>query len=189
MQADAAPDSSDSLEYYLCGAGSSQLRRATTLNLSRGTHHLTEGPFCLLQNVEDLRILSEDGGATIRCADSETGRGVGFFNVTNLFLSNLTVTNCGGVIPAGLPGYVNDTYAYLGSMQKAVFILTHCSNTLLDTITIHGCLGFDYKPTRRAFSSERGDIRYGQQTNGQLHRSQHASRFILHGEWNGGPLR
>ena len=145
IQADAPPESNSSLEYYLCGEGSSELAPSTTLQLSQGIHYLTEGQFCMLQNLEDISIQGQAAySTTIKCIDSsdDMRRGIGFFNVSNLIVANVTITNCGGEIHSKLPGDVNNTFAYIGTSQKAVLLFTHCTNTLLDTLTIDQCFGF-----------------------------------------------
>ena len=144
VDANAAMDSNSSLEYYLCGVGSSRLESGTTLYLSPGTHTLGEGPFCLLQNLDNVTIQGEHHSLTVvDCLDSyQVRRGIAFFNITNLKISDVTITHCGREISSGLPGYLNDTFAYVGPQQKAVLIFTHCTDVVLANVTIHECYGF-----------------------------------------------
>ena len=144
IDANAALDSNTSLVYYLCGVGTSKIESGTTLYLSPGTHTLSEGPFCLLQNLDNITIQGQHDSLTvINCLHNDlVRRGIAFFNITNLRISNVTMTNCGREIPSGLPGHVNDTFAYLGPQQKAVLLFTHCTDVALVNVTIHECYGF-----------------------------------------------
>ena len=142
VDANAAPGSS--LEYYLCGQGSGELTTGATLSLSRGTHVLGKGDFCLLQNLENVTLQGpKDASAAIYCDSAgEARRGIAFINITNLRIANLKITNCGRVIPDGLPGRINETYAYLGPQQKAVLIFSHCTDVTLESVEIDKYFGY-----------------------------------------------
>ena len=144
VSANATLDSNSSLEYYICEAGD-QLPSGTTLQLSRGTHTLGRGPFCLLQNLANITIQGQTGSETatlIYCEEDIWGRGIAFFNMTNLQIKDVLITNCGMEIPSGLPGHVNDTFAFLGPLQKAVLLFTHCTDMVMESVTIGHCYGF-----------------------------------------------
>lgn len=143
IRAGAVPESHSSLEYYLCGV-ENELESGTTLQLSPGTHTLGEGPFCLLQNVKNITIQGQwDSPTEIRCSDdSQVRRGIAFFNITNLKITDVVITNCGREVPSDLPGYINETYTFLGPRQKVVLIFSHCVDMILDSMTIDKCFGF-----------------------------------------------
>ena len=69
-------------------------------------------------------------------------REIAFFNISSLHLSHFDIVNCGREIPSGLPGHINHTFAYLGPLQKAVFIVTHSTNITLEYVSVDRCLGF-----------------------------------------------
>ena len=75
-------------------------------------------------------------------SETEARRGFAFFNVSSLHLSHLDIVNCGREVPSGLPGYINNTFAYLGALQKAVLIITHSINVTVNNVSVDGCLGF-----------------------------------------------
>ena len=147
IDATAALQSNSSLEYHLCEAGE-ELQSDTTLQLSLGTHTLGEGPFCLLQNLENITIQggrqdSTNSTTVIQCSDdSNIRRGIAFFNITNLRIEGVRITNCGREVPSGLPGYVNETYTFMGPQQRAVLIFTHCTDMSLENVGIDMCYGF-----------------------------------------------
>ena len=41
-----------------------------------------------------------------------------------------------------MPGQVNSTFTYIGPLQRAVFVLTHCTDVILENISIDKCSGF-----------------------------------------------
>ena len=149
IDADAGPSSNSSLQYHLCGPGSGALVSDTTLLLSGGVHYLEEGPFCLLQNLKNFTIQGQQQTQlprTVIYCQSETQmrRGIIFFSMSNLHLSQLVIINCGREVPRGLPGHVNGTFAYLGRLQKAVLIITHATDSTVEDVSIDRCLGFGY---------------------------------------------
>ena len=101
IDADSDPDSNSSLQYYLFGTGTQELVSDTTFQLSRGVHHLEDGSFCLLQNLENISIQGQQETqprrrTVIYCrSENETKRGIAFFNISNLHLSHLQIVNCG----------------------------------------------------------------------------------------------
>ena len=145
IDANATPQNNSSLQYHLCGPGNGELDSDTTLQLSGGVHLLEEGPFCLLQNLKNFII---EGQATqprtvIHCrSETEMRRGIAFFNISGFHLSHLQIVNCGREIPSGLPGHVNNTFVYLGPLQKAVIIISHSTNITTESFDVYECLGF-----------------------------------------------
>ena len=147
IDANSAPGSNTSLQYHLCGLGHRELVSGTTLQLSGGVHHLEEGPFCLLQNLENLMIRGTQAQprTVIYCeSETQTRRGIAFLNISNLHLSHVDIVNCGREVPSGLPGDINNTFAYLGPLQKAAVIITHSSDVTLEDVSIDRCLGFGF---------------------------------------------
>ena len=145
IDASAAPESNSNLQYHLCGLGTRELVSHTTLQLSGGVHHLHEGSFCLLQNLENFTIQGQQTQPkTVIYCESETDmrRGIAFFNISSLHLSHFDIVNCGREIPSGLPGHVNNTFGYLGPLQKAVVIITHSTSILVENVSVDRCLGF-----------------------------------------------
>ena len=145
IDASAAPETNSSLQYHLCGLGNRELDSDTTLQLSGGVHHLEEGSFCLLQDLENITIQGQQiqPRTVIYChSETEMRRGIAFFNISSLHLSHLKIINCGREVPTGLPGHVNNTFAYLGSLQKAVMIITHPINVIVESVRFDRCLGF-----------------------------------------------
>ena len=145
IDASAGSETNSSLQYHLCGLGNRELDSDTTLQLSGGVHHLEEGSFCLLQNLEKFMIQGQQTQprTVIYChSETEMRRGIAFFNISSLHLSHLEIINCGREVPTGLPGYVNSTFLYLGPLQKAVMIITHSTNVTVESISIDRCFGF-----------------------------------------------
>ena len=142
----ATPGAPSSLQYHLCGPGASEISSDTALLLSGGIHYLEEGPFCLLQNLANVSIQGQLTAprTVVQCvSEREERRGLAFFNISSLHLSNLDIVNCGREVPAaGLPDSVNSTFAYLGPLQRAVMIATHCIDVTVVGIGIHRCHGF-----------------------------------------------
>ena len=145
IDASAAPETNTSLQSHLCGSGSREMVSNTTLHLSGGVHHLKEGPFCLIQNLENITMQGQQTHprTVVYCqSETEARRGFAFFNVSNLHLSNLAIVNCGREVPSELPGHVNNTFLYLGPLQKAVVIITHSTNVTVENVSIDMCFGF-----------------------------------------------
>ena len=137
-------NSNASLEYYLCeGNAESNLTLALTSD-----QFVSQGPFCLTQNVTDLVITSY--GAIqyiVRCRNDTDGgegvRGFGFFNVTNLQITNIIFQGCGGTISEAAVSYVNDTQSlYFGPGQRAAFLFNHCMDLKLENMSVIGYQGF-----------------------------------------------
>ena len=83
--------------YHLCGLGSD-----TILQLSGGVHYLEEGPFCFLQNLENIAIQGQrTRPRTVVYCHSETQmrRGITFFKIANVHLSHIDIVNCSREVP------------------------------------------------------------------------------------------
>ena len=134
-------NSSSSLEYCLCHSG---LHSNMTLTLSSLHHYnISSGPFCLLENLTNVTIQSDDSLRQVLITCSAPWRGFGFFNISNLHLIGLTFHQCGG--PVNLTDaardYTNSSSLYLGPHQRAVLLFSYCHNTSLTSVSIRGPYG------------------------------------------------
>ena len=130
------------LEYYLCeGNAYSNL----TLTLT-SDHHVSAGLFCLTQSVTDLTITSFGNRQyTVYCHNSASGgrRGFGFYNVTNLQITNVIFKDCGGTISEEAVRHVNNTqFLYFGPGQKAAILFNHCLDVKMENVSVLGYWGF-----------------------------------------------
>lgn len=130
------------LEYYLCeGNAHSNL----TLTLT-SDHHVSAGLFCLTQSVTDLTITSIGNRQyTVYCHNSTSSdrRGFGFYNVTNLQITNVIFKDCGGTISEEAVRHVNNTqFLYFGPGQKAAILFNHCLDVKLENMSVLGYWGF-----------------------------------------------
>ena len=137
--------STNSLAYYLC-EGAGNLTSNTTIVLSHTiVHYIPPGSFCLVENIAGLTIYgnSSDNPAVVKCnSTSHHVRGFGFFNVTNLSISNIVVERCGGVIDQNAIKYINISFFYFQPGQRAVFLFNHCFDLMLDRTEIREYKGF-----------------------------------------------
>ena len=137
--------STNSLAYYLC-EGAGNLTSNTTIVLSHTiVHYIPPGPFCLVENIAGLTIYgnSSDTPAVVKCnSTSHDVRGFGFFNVTNLSISNIVVESCGGVIDQNATKHINISLFYFQPGQRAVFLFNHCFDLMLDRTEIREYKGF-----------------------------------------------
>lgn len=137
----AAPGlTNGSLQQRLCSSEGAGLEDSTTLLLGPGVHSLV-GASCIVADVRDLEIVGRDA-ASIVCAEELVGSNFIFLNVTNLTIQGISVENCGRVLPADLPPYVNNTLFFLDTDQKGVFIFAHVTNLLLLNFKITRSFGF-----------------------------------------------
>lgn len=131
-----------SLEHHLCSI-SEQLESNTEMILSPGVHFIEQGDPCTVRNINNLTIRGAGTERTeIQCTSNILGRNFIFLNMTRLHIENITITNCGRLIPEDLPSYVNSTYIYFGLGQKGVFLFSHVSNLRLEDVTIDRCFGY-----------------------------------------------
>ena len=137
--------STNSLAYYLC-EGAGNLTSNTTIVLSHTiVHYIPPGPFCLVENIAGLTIYGNSSGnpAVVKCnSTGHHARGFGFFNVTNLSISNVVIENCGGVIDQNATKHINISFFYFQPGQRAVFLFNHCFDLMLDRTEIREYKGF-----------------------------------------------
>ena len=130
------------LEFYLC---TTRLSSNLVMDISAGVYTISGGPFCIISNQENINLRGEPG-TEIHC--SNEGRGMAFLNINNLKLENLVFSNCGMVVlsvsllPIDSHVDIDDTYVYLGPMQRAVLLFLHCTNITLENLTINKSHGF-----------------------------------------------
>ena len=119
----------NSLAYYLCEGAGNLINNTTIILFHTIIHYIPPGFFCLVENITGLTIYgdSSDNPAVVKCnSTSHHMRGFGFFNITNLSISNIVVENCGGVIDQDATKYINSSFFYFQTGQRAVFLFNHC---------------------------------------------------------------
>ena len=137
-----------SLYYYLCEpTGQSLLKPGTYLVLTHTvTHILPLGSFCLITATSNITIRSGSPHtpAVITCTKYDTwhSRGFGFFNVSNLYIKGLHITNCGDILPSFALMYPRDKLFYFHPNQSTSLIFSHCINTTISEMKISVYFGF-----------------------------------------------
>ena len=134
-------DSNCSLEYFLCQKGFLSHTYIRTLNLSSQHHHtISSGPYCLLENLTNITIQSDNSSQSVLVICSIPWRGFGFFNFSNLQLIGLTFHQCGGEIylTDAARRYTNESRYYFGPHQKAVLLISYSNDTVLESVSIKG---------------------------------------------------
>ena len=134
-------DSKYSLEYFFCEDGFSQNSNIKTLNLSsQHSHTISSGPYCLLENLTDITIQSDNSSQQALVICSVPWRGFGFFNFSNLQLIGLTFHQCGGEIHLtdAARQYTNESRFHFSPHQKAVLLISYSNNTVLKSVSIKG---------------------------------------------------
>ena len=131
---------SNTLQYYLCDNGSFLLKSDTILVLSPDVrHYLVPGPFCLVKNITNITIASNSSVkvADIICHnDTVPTRGIGFINISGLYLYNLHIYQCGGIFNTDIT--FNNTWLYFPIGLSAVLLFHHCSELHVSNISIDG---------------------------------------------------
>ena len=138
-----------SLYYHLCHKDAS-INSGTEVLLDPGVQHiLPNETFCLLSNIFDLIITSSSPSTTaqVMCQprngeDPVPMTGFGFLNMTNLRISNVNFTNCGGLLTAEASSSINDSSLYLTGTEAAVLFFSHCHNVSLERINMLGTYGY-----------------------------------------------
>ena len=131
---------SKTLQYYLCSNGSLLLNSDTFLILSTAVpHYLVPGPFCLVKNINNITIASNSSvkAAHIICNnDIVPTRGIGFINISGLYLYNLHIHQCGGILNTAITS--NNTWLYFPIGLSAVLLFHHCNELHLSNVSIDG---------------------------------------------------
>ena len=131
---------SNTLQYYLCSNGSLFLNSDTILALSHDVpHYLVPGPFCLVKNINNITIASNSSvkAAHIICHnDIVPTRGIGFINISGLYLYNLHIHQCGGILNTAITS--NNTWLYFPIGLSAVLLFHHCNELHVSNVSIDG---------------------------------------------------
>ena len=131
---------SKTLQYYLCSNGSLFLNSDTILVLSPAVpHYLVPGPFCLVKNINNITIASNSSvkAAHIICnKDIVPTRGIGFINISGLYLYNLHIHQCGGILNTAITS--NNTWLYFPIGLSAVLLFHHCNELHVSNVSIDG---------------------------------------------------
>ena len=135
------PNSSNgTLEYYLCRNDTTiNLNNTTLVLLSYDIHTISSGSTCIVQNVHNLVITSEQGSpSTVICRTSKesnlTSRGFGFAYSTNITISNVNILHCGGIINDFILFQLEKITSVHVYRLQAVFVFLYVySIQLLDT--------------------------------------------------------
>ena len=132
-----AIDNSDTLEYYLCNNG---LNSDTALVLSSAEYVFSKDMFCVVQSVSNVIITSNSSAGSANLTCNGNFQGFGFFNASNLTLSHLTFIRCGGEIslPNNVAQFTNGSNLFILPHQMCVLLISHCSNTTLNFVSIEG---------------------------------------------------
>uniref|UniRef100_A0A1X7V0E5 TRP C-terminal domain-containing protein n=1 Tax=Amphimedon queenslandica TaxID=400682 RepID=A0A1X7V0E5_AMPQE len=139
--------SNEELWHYLCSSDS-PVQDNTTLYLTKGTYELknTAG-FCILRDVQKLKIQSLRTGQTSLITCLSTIRdistvGFGFVNVTGIELHNIKFKGCGAILTLEAIEQMNETHPYFFYEQKATLAFNHCKDMNLVNIIIHYYIGY-----------------------------------------------
>ena len=131
---------SNTLQDYLCGNGSHLLQSDTVLVLSSSVpHYLVPGPFCLVKNITNITIASDNSVkvAHIVCHNDTTPtRGIGFINISGLYLYNLHIHQCGGIL--NIAPISNKIWLYFPIGLSAVLLFHHCNELHISNVSIDG---------------------------------------------------
>ena len=153
-QQDIHVDKPGMLEDILCNAtGLSSVSSQTVLSLNTSfTHHISRSSLCLLENMDEIAIVSSDAekAAEISCnttnmnGTAHSTAGIGFYNVSNLKLSNIAITNCGSLLSEADINYANHSYSpfYFGESAAAVFLFNLCRDVTVERVNISNYYGF-----------------------------------------------
>ena len=131
---------SNTLQDYFCGNGSHLLQPDTVLVLSSSVpHYLAPGNFCLVKNITNITIVSDNSVkvAHIVCHnDTVPTRGIGFINISGLYLYNLHIHQCGGILNTA--AISNNTWFYYPIGLSAVLLFHHCNELHISNVSIDG---------------------------------------------------
>ena len=130
---------SGSLQQVLCTDGT--LTSNTELLLDKGRHTISVDSSCVLSDLSNITISSEEG-ASIICSPAPAGHNFIFLNISELLIENVEFLGCGRSLPESLPSYVNDTFCYIGTYQKAAIVVSHVTDFQMLSVTFSGSFGY-----------------------------------------------
>ena len=157
-----------SLYYHLCHDNAS-ISSGTELLLDPDIHHiLPEETFCLLRDIFNLTITSSSPNTTAQVICKPWNgmnpvpmTGLGFLNATNLRMSNINFTNCGGLLSPDAAGSINDSSLYLKGAEAAVLYLSHCHSVSIEQINMTGSYGYGVLLANVFGNSSMRDLKIG----------------------------
>ena len=135
---DLSINNSESLQYYLCNG---VIETGTTLSLSSNIKHVINqkesvGP-CLVQSLANITIRGEGGTATVQCTGNNNT--FAFINVTNLWITNIHFSGCGGSLGTEARQYLTENIAPLLYTPTATVLTIANTNGLnIEGIMIDG---------------------------------------------------
>ena len=131
---------SNTLQDYFCGNGSRLIQSDTVLVLSSSVpHYFAPGPFCLVKNITNIKIVSDNSVKVARIVchnDTVPTRGIGFINISGLYLYNLHIHQCGGILNTA--AISNNTWFYFPIGLSAVLLFHHCNELHISNVSING---------------------------------------------------
>ena len=137
--------SNEELWHCLCSSDS-QIQDDSTLYLTKGTYQLKKTGFCILRDIQNLKIQSLTGHTSlITClstiSDISTV-GFGFVNITGIELKNISFHGCGATLTHEAIEQMNETHPYFFYQQKALLAFNHCRDMNLVNITMQYYIGY-----------------------------------------------
>ena len=137
---------SESLNNYLCGQDYALLPDTQLLLFTDVHHFLSSSSFCLVSNTSNITICSTSKTpATITCShhnNSYVSVGFGFYNVSELLIENVHITQCGGPMPSTSTLYPNDTAFYFHEDQSVTLFISYSSDITILGVNINDYYGF-----------------------------------------------
>ena len=102
-----------------------------------GEQLIPPGQFCVVQNIKNVSIAGISvSPTTVNCTGP---RGFAFYNISSLSLSQLRFCNCGDQLSDRVSMWENSSkYFYIEQSQNVVLYFSHCSNVVIDRVTIDG---------------------------------------------------
>ena len=102
-----------------------------------GEQLIPPGQFCVIQNIENVSIAGIGvSPTTVNCTGP---RGFAFYNISSLSLSQLRFRNCGDKLSDRVSMWDNSSkYFYIEQSQSVILYISHCSNVVIDRVTIDG---------------------------------------------------
>ena len=99
-----------------------------------GEQLIPPGQFCVVQNIKNVSIAGIGASTTVNCTGP---RGFAFYNISSLSLSQLRFCNCGDQLSDRVSMWENSSkYFYIEQSQNIVLYFSHCSNVVIDRVTI-----------------------------------------------------
>ena len=121
----------ETLHRYLCD---NQLVSNTVLELVSPKYLLNVSSLCLVQDKQNISITSNlKEQPVIKCATN--GGGLGFVNITELNISNVTIEECGALV-LPLINITAEHGLYFPNTTAASLTIVNCSDIILSKVTV-----------------------------------------------------